>query len=206
MLLGTTGAGKSQGIGAELEQARRQGDKVLIYDPGGEFLSRFYRPSDHILNPFDQRSERWDVLNEVQTPMDADAVAFSSVQASATSQGENQYFYEGARSIMSEALKAIKAGRVGEPFLQLMHQPAGYLYEIFRGGPADIYVNSKEKGTGGGGIRSTLRTRLSGWQYLQPGGLFSVRQWVQNEDAGWLFLTSRDSEHVSLEPLISGFA
>jgi len=203
MLLGTTGAGKSQGIESLLEQARKQGDRVLIYDPGASFLSRFHRPEDHILNPFDQRSEAWDVLSEISTPMDGDAIAHSAIQASAGEVGSNQYFYDGARAIMAESLKAIRGGQVHEPFLQLMNQPGEYLHQILRNSPASIFTDPKAKGTGGGGIRSTLQTRLAGWQYLQADGSFSVRNWVKNEDAGWLFLTSRDSEHVSLEPLIS---
>jgi|GEM_PF-5028614 len=203
MMLGTTGSGKSQGIEAMLQQARAEGDRVLLYDPGAEFLSHFFMPGDHVLNPFDQRSEKWGVLSEIGSPMDADALAHSAIQAGAGEAGGNQYFYDGARAIMAESLKSIRAGAVAEPFLQMMHQPSDYLHEILRNSPAGIFTDPKAKGTGGGGVRSTLQTRLMGWQYLLPNGSFSVRKWVQNEDAGWLFLTTRDSEHASLEPLIS---
>jgi hypothetical protein len=53
--LGTTGTGKSTVIRELLDGAIGRGDRAVVADPDGGYLSRFYDPTrgDVILNPFD---------------------------------------------------------------------------------------------------------------------------------------------------------
>ena len=62
LLMGTTGTGKSVAIRELLRGAEGRGDRAIIADPDGGFLSRFYDSAwgDIILNPFDARSAAWD--------------------------------------------------------------------------------------------------------------------------------------------------
>ena len=66
-LIGTTGTGKSTAIRELLAQALRRGDRAVISDPDGGYLSQFlhaYR-GDVILNPFERDSLRWDPFAEL---------------------------------------------------------------------------------------------------------------------------------------------
>lgn len=55
LLAGRTGSGKTQAYNRFLQAARLRGNLSMIADAGGGFLSRFGRPGDFILNPFDDR-------------------------------------------------------------------------------------------------------------------------------------------------------
>lgn len=209
MMLGGPGSGKSQAIDALLKQARKAGDKVLCFDPGGIFLSHHFNSGDKILNPFDSRSVAWSPLNEINSPADADSMAKSVMQASGQSGGggDNQYFLDGARQIFSETLGIIKQGLIDDDYLKwLTRTPLEQLYQVLQHTPANIYLDPKAKGTGGGGVLSTLISKLNSWKYLHrvDGESFSIKQWVRHDkDKGWLWLNAVDREMASMESLIS---
>ncbi len=77
---GSTGSGKTQLISKFLDCIRKRGDKVLIYDKGGIYTSTFYLAGeDKILNPFDARSENWDLWHEARTVTDFENMASSLI-------------------------------------------------------------------------------------------------------------------------------
>ena len=66
LAVGATGSGKSQLIAQYIEQVIRRGDRAVILDLKGEFTSFFYRPGvDMILNPLDERSIKWSIVNDI---------------------------------------------------------------------------------------------------------------------------------------------
>ena len=75
--MGTTGSGKSTAMRELLDGALKRGDRAVIADPDGAYLSRFYNRSrgDVILNPFDTRSAKWDLFAEIKNPYDIDQMA-----------------------------------------------------------------------------------------------------------------------------------
>ncbi len=79
--LGTTGTGKSTAIRELLRGALARGDRAIIADPDGGYLKTFYNPTrgDVILNPFDPRAARWDLLAELIQLHDADQLARSII-------------------------------------------------------------------------------------------------------------------------------
>lgn len=206
-LLGTTGAGKSQALNHILAQARAKGEKVLVYDPGCVFVSSWHRPGDTIMNPLDERSAAWDVMREIETPMDCDAISDSAIQSNGQGgQGADEYFLQGARIVMSETLKMLKAEGLGmsDVFERLSLWGMDRLHGYLNGTPAGIFLDPNAKGSGSGGVKTTLQTKVAGWQYLPlvEGSPFSIRDWVSS-GSGWLFLTSKEKDHKSLEPMIS---
>ena len=76
-LIGTTGTGKSTAIREILSGALARGDRVIIADPDAGYLNRFYdsKAGDTILNPFDNRSSRWDPFAEIDQPYDVEQLA-----------------------------------------------------------------------------------------------------------------------------------
>ncbi|XDJ36618.1 MAG: type IV secretion system DNA-binding domain-containing protein (plasmid) [Burkholderia sp.] len=67
---GATGTGKSTIVKEMIYAGMRRGDRMVITDPDGEFLSCFYRKGDKILNPYDARTEGWSFFNEIQEDYD----------------------------------------------------------------------------------------------------------------------------------------
>src|SRR5438046_10674886 len=57
----------------------RRRERVIIVDPNGAFISRFYFPGDVVLNPFDKRSEAWSIFNELRDEYDFKRYALSVV-------------------------------------------------------------------------------------------------------------------------------
>ena len=76
-MIGTTGTGKSTAIRELLTGALARGDRAVIADPDGSYLNRYYDPhrGDQILNAFDSRAARWDLVGEMTTMHDADGWA-----------------------------------------------------------------------------------------------------------------------------------
>ena len=79
LLAGSTGTGKTTAVVELMLGLARRGDRMIVADPNGFYLSRFYKPGDTILNPFDKRSPGWSPFNEVRRTYDFDKVARSIV-------------------------------------------------------------------------------------------------------------------------------
>jgi len=75
-LMGTTGSGKTSSLRELVHAALYRGDRAVIADPDGGYLSRFYDPKrgDVILNPFDARMAKWDLFAELRNAYEVDPV------------------------------------------------------------------------------------------------------------------------------------
>src|SRR5215469_5591813 len=68
--LGVTGSGKSTALRGLMHTAMARGDRHIVADPDGSALRHFWRAGDTILNPFDARSAKWDMLAEIREDTD----------------------------------------------------------------------------------------------------------------------------------------
>lgn len=60
LITGTTGSGKTNSFHSLLPQIRQRGDRAIIVDMTGSYVSRYYNEkTDIILNPLDIRSHSW---------------------------------------------------------------------------------------------------------------------------------------------------
>ena len=75
------GTGKSTAIREMLSAALARGDRAVIADPDGGYLSHFYNADrgDVILNPFDPESVKWNLLGEITNDYDVDQLARSLI-------------------------------------------------------------------------------------------------------------------------------
>lgn len=55
---------------------------MIVIDPNGDLLSKFWQPGDVILNPYDVRSAGWSFFNEVRADYDWKRLALSLVPMS----------------------------------------------------------------------------------------------------------------------------
>lgn len=218
LISGTTGVGKSILLRILLKWIRWRGDKAIVYDKGCTFVGKMYDPEqDTILNPFDERSVYWDVWQDAQTPSDFENIAAALIPQT----GEGDPFWVlAARTIFSSTAYKMylepEENRTTERFLELMltselEDLSGYL----KGSESSALVSDKAAKIAIS-IKSILAAYIKSLRFLegldqkdaagQERQRFSIRKWVQNDDQrGFLFLSSNASQHVSLRPLISAW-
>lgn len=212
---GTTGAGKSVALRKLLRWVKARGDKAIIYDKGCTFVSKFYNPeTDVILNAFDERCAFWDVWCDAEDATDFENMAAALIPM----HGDGDPFWvQSARTIFtSTAYKMVnEPNRTTERLLELMlTSELESLSEYLKGTESASLVSDKIQKTAIS-IKSVLAAYVKSLRFLE--GLdgkddqgnpirprFSIRDWVKNdEESGFLFLSSNAQQHASLRPLIS---
>jgi hypothetical protein len=199
LLTGTTGAGKTTAIAEMLDATRARGDRCIICDPNGGYLTHFAQDGDRLLNPFDSRSERWSLFNEFRKDFDAERLARSVVP---DGHGESAAWHGYAQTLLAEILRALV--RTGETSTdRLLYwasiAPASELAQLLAG-TATAGLFDPEAAKALASTRFVLAARLAPQRYLAPGA-FSLRSWLENE-SGSLFLTWRSDMQTALAPLM----
>ena len=200
-LIGTTGAGKSTAIRELLHQALERGDRAVIADPDGGYLSRFYdkRRGDVILNPFDARSQKWDPFADLVQGYDADLLARALIP------GETEW-HAYARTFVAAVLKRCKQeGHAdGAEFWRLVSVASSdELRPLLAGTPAQPYLEP-DNARMFGSLRSVASTAVAGLEYVnaQGGVPFSVRSWIR-DGTGVLFMPYQAEQIAALKALIA---
>lgn len=200
LLAGTTGAGKSTAIEEMLEGIRARGDRCIVCDPNGNYLSHFADAGDRLLNPFDVRSERWSVFNELRRDWDAERLARSVVP---DGHGESATWHHYAQSLLAEILRVLL--RNGENSSERLLYwssiaPSAELGRLLTGTPVQgLFDPDAAKALAS--TRYVLAAHLAPHRYMQPGG-FSLRDWMENEQ-GSLFMSWRADMQSALTPLLA---
>ena len=202
--MGTTGTGKSTVMRELLHAALYRGDRAVIADPDGGYLSCFYTPSrgDVILNPFDARSAKWDVFAELRNPYDVDELA----QAFIPDRGSDPTWMGFARTLfIAVTRQALTAGirDVGELYRLLVVAPKEELRVLVAGTPAAPFL-SEGSDKLFQGARSTVTAAVKSLDFVrsQKSALFSVREWVKT-GKGVLFLPYQADQISALKAIIS---
>lgn len=204
LLAGSTGSGKSVAIRTFLRALRARGDRVIIVDAGGIFLSEFARRGDSVLNPFDRRSQAWSPFAEALSEWETEAIARSLIPSA-----------EGSEKVWADLAKSILAGLIEQCRLHGMATNRALawlatcgdpltLARVLGGHPAHGLVASGSPQTIGS-ILTTLNERLAGLRYLKPEAgkdAFSVANWVR-EGSGWLFFSYGLGQRESIKTIIS---
>ncbi|KPA11605.1 conjugal transfer protein TraD [Candidatus Magnetomorum sp. HK-1] len=75
LMMGVTDSARSTFICQLINHLKKRNDKIIVYDSGGQYLSRFYNPeTDFIFNPVDKRTIGWSLINEIDSKQDHDAI------------------------------------------------------------------------------------------------------------------------------------
>ena len=140
-LIGATGTGKSTLIRELLHRALERGDRAVIVDPDGGYLSRFYRPfrGDVILNPFDARSARWDIFADIRSDYDVAQLARSLIPERGSDPqwpGSARTFFE---SVMDQA-RAEGIQDLAELYRLLTSATQAELHPLLAGTPAASFT------------------------------------------------------------------
>ncbi|MBL6748951.1 MAG: type IV secretion system DNA-binding domain-containing protein [Nevskia sp.] len=205
LVAGRTGSGKTQAIQQLLRTAHARGDRALIADPDGGYLSRFSEPGDLLLNPFDRRSVRWCPFAEIRSPFDYDVLATAVIPPGNTANEEEWRRF--GRVLLAASLKQLREdGRTSaREMLRLINAAH------------DNELQTMLAGSNAAGLRrhdamfhsilGVVTPHIQSWEYLpEPDAAhppFSIRDWVRRGAPGWLFLPYRDDQLDSLKYLIA---
>lgn len=201
---GAMGSGKSVALLGLADQVARAGRKMVVYDKVGEFTEAYFRPGiDLILNPFDSRSVTWNVFREIRAIYDYDMLAAALIHDAREQAGNEQFFKAGARALFSAVLQALyREGRRQTHDLAdaILKTPAEELAAMVQGTPAEAFITPKAAQQAGG-VVAELVGALVALQYIGEGG-FSIREWMARDDDSRLFITSHESIHDAIRPLV----
>jgi type IV secretory pathway TraG/TraD family ATPase VirD4 len=207
-LIGTTGTGKSTAIQEIMRSALGRGDRAVIADPDGGYMQRFYRADrgDIILNPFDERSVKWDLFAEIRKTHDVEQLARSLIP---DHDGQDKSWRGYARTFFTAVTRQAREGRVsdvGELYRLLVVADAGELRGLLHGTPAQPFLDEHNSRMFDS-IRSVTSSAVGSLEYVaqQQGENFSVRSWVSDEKPGVLFIPYKAGEIAALHSAISGW-
>lgn len=207
-LIGTTGTGKSTAVQEIMSNALARGDRAVIADPDGGYLRRFYNKDrgDIILNPFDDRSVKWDLFAEIRNAYDVEQLARSLIP---DHDGADRSWRGYARTYFSAITRqAHSAGieDVGELYRLLVVADAQELRTLVRGTPAQPFLDEHNSRMFDS-IRSVTSSALGALDYIaqQKSVKFSVRDWVDENKPGVLFIPYKAGQIAALRSTISGW-
>jgi len=203
MICGSTGSGKSVLLNELVFTALCRGDRAIVLDPNGSMFARFGRKGDKLLNPHDARTEGWSIFNEIRKDYDYDRYALSVVPRAKTADAEEWRQY--ARLLLSETMRKVNNSQ--NPTVQAVAHYTTIatpeaLKAFLTGTQAESLFVGADKALAS--ARFVLSTCLP--QHLKmPAGRFSLRDWLEDEHAGNLYITWREDMAESMKPLLSAW-
>jgi Type IV secretion-system coupling protein DNA-binding domain len=207
-LIGTTGTGKSTAIQEILGSALERGDRAVVADPDGGYMNRFYNPDrgDVVLNPFDERSVRWDLFAEIKTGYDVEQLARSLIP---DHEGADRSWRAYARTFFSAVTRQARdAGvtDVGELYRLLVIADVKELRDLVHATPAQPFLEEHNLRMFDS-IRSVASSAVAALEHVayQRGAGFSVREWVSQDRPGVLFMPYKAGQIPALRSAISGW-
>ncbi|MDR1926304.1 MAG: type IV secretion system DNA-binding domain-containing protein [Endomicrobium sp.] len=256
IITGASGSGKTVLITDLIQQIRDNGDRAIIYDRMGAFVSKFYNGSeienkmtrmyndpnilpnrkkelktmfelerDTILNPLDTRSPYWSVFNEVRNNIDFNNIASALIPEGAGN--IDPFWNSAARMLFSNVANQLKKlGKISNKDLidKLLTINLSEAAQLVKGTPAQAIIDENNPKTALS-VMAMISTNLQALTTLRDRkeikemiidkeGInvekmvveksFSIREWINNEEQkGFLFLSSRADMHETLKPLIS---
>jgi type IV secretory pathway TraG/TraD family ATPase VirD4 len=205
-IIGTTGTGKSTAITELLNGALSRGDRVIVADPDGGYLARFYerRRGDVILNPFDARSVKWDPFAEVHTAYDVEQLASGLIPSSEDASSHEWRGY--ARTFLAavaDRCRRVRESDVAELWRLLAIASTDEVRKVVAGTAAQPFLET-DNARMFGSIRSITGSAVAALTYIQAqrAPSFSVRNWVRT-GTGSLFVPYRASQIAALRSIIA---
>ncbi len=212
-LIGTTGTGKSTAIREILTGALARGDRIVVADPDGGYLNRFYdaKAGDVILNPFDARSRGWDLFAEINQPYDVEQLARALIPDRDGADGAWRNY---ARTFVTAVVRQWWALGARDPAQRNLAElyrlvsmaPAEELKILVESTPAQPFLESGNERMIGS-IRSVASDQLASLEHLAEcvGAGFSIREWVRGGQGRALFLPYTASQISALRSAISAW-
>ncbi len=215
LVTGRPGTGKTTLMNSVISKLRDRGEKCLIYDFKGDYLSHFYRAeTDYIFNPLDTRSMHWCLFDEIRMHPDIDSIATSLIPPA----NDDKFWTDAARDVFASILHyCVKSGETTNadiwkyasyaesPMLELMQNAVEQGIEEAK--RATGYLQGYEKGSKvASDVLSTMRQYTNAFFYTRHlGNDFSIKRWLEEDGSSFIFLTNYSNLRDTLKPLLSLF-
>ncbi|MBS0380708.1 MAG: type IV secretion system DNA-binding domain-containing protein [Proteobacteria bacterium] len=212
-LIGTTGTGKSTAIRELLAGLLERGDRVILADPDGGYLRRFYdvKAGDLILSPFDDRSRRWDLFGEIEKSYDVDQLVRSLIPdqdgMDKTWRAYARTFLAAiARQLWELGAKDAQYRDVREFYRLVTTAETEELKILVKNTPAQPFLESGNERMFGS-IRSVASANIAALEHVaeQTTSPLSVRQWVRGGRGRALYLPYTGGQISTLRSVISAW-
>ncbi len=207
LITGTTGSGKTNCFHTLLPQIRKRGDSSIVIDTTGDLISRYYREGrDLILNPLDERSQKWDLWEECLTAEELENFAEAFIPHKG--KGHDPFWEIASRKILTTAIDMTKENRDMNELYHLLACSNIRTYHDFFEGTAAATFTDKEGGKTTISVRSNLVAQIACFEYLNNDSKegFSIRKWLKTDPKDqWLFITSTTTQRQLLRPLMSAW-
>ena len=217
LILGTSGSGKGVLMNQLVRQINRRkykqrtGERAIFYDLKGEFIAKQMQKGDLIFCPFDSRSLRWNIFNEIESLPDFDVLS-KSLFAPEEAVSE-PYWQNAAADLFRTGLMVLKMrGTTSNNDLwEFFSQPVGEMKKAFltlplaeRGAVKHI---DKDDSTTSSSLISVLQNGIKFFRYLTDlDGDFSFRQYIREQRQGVqpnLFILNVDQYAELFKPLMT---
>ncbi len=209
LIVGRPGTGKTVSFNSIVNRVIERGEKGLIYDNKGDYLSKFFNPeTDLIFNPLDNRSLGWNVFNEIRTIMDVDAIAASLIPEN---HKENPFWINSARAVFSGILHNLlqKGKRSNCDIWEMIIEDAPNLVsdlKATKGGEAGHRFVEKAGSNQTLGVLAKLMEHTRCFEYMaENDGDFSINTWLNNGKPGMIFITNYADAKDTLKPVLTLF-
>ena len=195
LVLGRTGAGKTQAIMEFLNSARNRPDiRVVVLDRGAEYLQSLYRQDrDQVFNPSDRRSIGWMHRQERFTPLNI-AQALITMPKQTT----DEIWYKTARVLLVEIWRTTRSNRETS---QVLRSPLSVIRDRIAGTQAAQYFDDPKLATS---VMFTLNAACHFYESLiDSEQQISFFEYGASDRPEWLFLPLLAGNEEIFKPLYS---
>ena len=199
LIAGGVGSGKSVAISEFLDAARKRKQRAIVYDTKGEFVARYYKKGDIILNPFDKRNSYWTPFCDVKSAIQIESFASSLIPEG--NSGTDPFWHLAPRAILSAVLSKVTTMRelnylifsADEKILIDVIKAAGKIGQV---GSSETFKN----------VRAQLTAVCSSLRYIkdqEDAEPISLSEFIKEDSDSWIFISSQADYRDELKPLIS---
>lgn len=205
LLNGATGSGKSVLLRALMFSALLRGDRMVVVDPNGDLYSKFGRPGDVLLNPYDARTQHWMYFNEVRADFDWKRLVYSVVPLGQDANAEEwNSFGRLLLRAVSRKLFEMNVHDIGQVIYWCCEAPYKELQVFLKHTEAEsLFAGASESTRAFDSARFVLSNKLSEHRSM-PAGKFSIRDWME-QGQGSLYITWREDMKTAMKPLLSAW-
>lgn len=206
-IVGRPGVGKTVLMSQIIEKIRAKQGRAVIYDFKGDYLSRFYDPQrDIIFNPLDIRSKGWSIFNEIESVMDVDAISASLIPPAGQA---DPFWNDAARDVFAGILHYLYQSnkRTNKDVWEAVTAPckdiAAWLQKTKGGERGYRYIedaSSKQAMS----VMAVMMQFAKAFEYMSDSdGDFSIKKWLESQQAGFIFVTNYSDIKDTLRPILS---
>ena len=189
-----------------IQHLKKNNQKCIVYDPLGNYLSRFYNPeTDYIFNPIDTRTLGWTLINEIETEMDIDAITSCLL-----SDISNAAIKESVKSIYSGIFKACRFKKKDKnmDIYKLLSGDFKSISESMKGIDAakEGYRHIKDHSSRHAmSVFPVITQYAKCFEYMKKNdGPFNIKKWLK-QPGGSIFVSSNLNYHDKLTPVLTLF-